>query len=905
MKYYTHSIEEVAKHLSTSIKKGLSTKKANELLNQYGENKLQEAKKKSLLVIFINQFRSFIIYILLFAIILSSIQGEYVDAIVILVILLVNAIIGFVQEIKAEKAVDSLKKLSALHIHVLRNGKKQRIDAQELVPGDIIFIEEGTKVPADARIITSSGLYVNESSLTGESVSVLKDTTIIKKESALANQKNMVFSGTLVTRGKATAIVTSTGMDSQIGKIATMISSVKEKLTPLQKKLNSLGKKIGLFTIVISLIILITGIFTENLFMHIVDGNYALFLAGAGKWLLLAVALAVAAVPEGLPAIVTIALSSGMKKMVKRNALIRHLPSVETLGETTIICSDKTGTLTQNEMTVRKLYTYGKLYDVTGKGYFTKGQILGDKSIGESERTLLRIGALCNNASLKLKGKKVAISGDPTEAALLVSAAKAKYSYEKLRKQWKCLYEEPFDSNRKMMSTVHKDPNSKKIVVYTKGAPERVLAKCSKILVNNKIKKLTPAMKKNIIQENALFGKNALRVLGFAYKTTKQKKGFTKAIEKDLIFVGLQAMIDPPRDEVKHAIKTCHHAGIDVIMITGDNKITAQAIAKEIGLNGKAMEGAYFGRLSKAKQKKAVQEIRIFARVEPEHKMQIVEALQSLGHVVAMTGDGVNDAPAIKRADLGIAMGITGTDVAKESSEMILLDDNFTSIVNAVEEGRGIFRNVKKFVNYLLSSNLGEIFIIFFAVLLFGVESLPLTAIMLLWLNLVTDGLPALALSVDPNPPDVMKRPPTNASKGIMTKTMMAHIFFVSILITIGVLGLFKWAGALHSGDLLHMQTMAFTAVILFELIRLQTIRSEDNLGLFSNTWLLLAVITSIGLQLLVVYTPLSQFFGTVPLTITDWVMIVGVGATIYLLNIAGVRLHYKIRHGTKKSLRT
>ncbi|RJQ17295.1 calcium-translocating P-type ATPase, SERCA-type [Candidatus Woesearchaeota archaeon] len=879
--FYNQSSQEIMQSFSVDPILGLKESQIDESRKKYGWNELQEKKKKSAFIIFISQFRSFIIYILFFAIILSLIQKEYVDAIIILFILLLNAIIGFVQEYRAEKAIAALKKLSGLKAKVLRNGNLVMIETKEIVPGDILFLEEGNKIPADGRIIEAAVFHVSEASLTGESVPVEKTAELLQGELPLADQKNMVFSGTVVTKGRAKVVVTATGMHAEIGKIADLLSKVEEQLTPLQKKLDDLGKKIGMGTIAICIVVLLVGLFSTGLW-NILFSDTAAFIKGAEHWLLLSVALAVAAVPEGLPAIVTIALAIGVKKMIRRNALMRNLPSVETLGETTVICSDKTGTLTKNEMTVRKVFSSNKECAVTGEGYAIQGQILG-----KADNLLFQIGVLCNDATLYVENNQLKVSGDPTEAALLVSAEKAGVKHDVLQKTWKRVSEEPFDAIRKMMTTVNIDPKTKKKLIFTKGAPEKVIEHCTRILINGKIIKMTPAVKKSILEKNNEFAKGALRVLAFAYK--EQDK---KALEENLIFVGLQAMIDPPHPEVKEAIATCRKAGIRVIMITGDNKLTAEAIAKEVGIFGDAMEGLTFAQLPKEQQLKFLETTSIFSRVEPSHKMLIVELLQSKGEIVAMTGDGVNDAPALKKADLGIAMGITGTDVAKESSQMVLTDDNFASIVHAVEEGRGIFENIKKFVNYLLSCNLGEVFIIFFALLLFGVQNLPLTAVMLLWLNLITDGLPALALSVDPNPKDLMSKPPRKTS--IMNRSMMFNIIYVSILITVGVLGLFLWSKS-SGNDLAHMQTVAFTAIIVLELVRLQAIRSEYKLGIFSNKYLVLAVLFSVGLQLLVVYTPLSVFFGTVALTLFDWGIILFVAFIVLLLTILGVGIKNKL----------
>jgi len=883
MKYYNQGIKEVLNILESDEKKGLHAYAIESRRNKYGFNELQAHKKLNPFMLFLRQFQSFIIYILFFAVIIALIAKEYIDVTVILFILLLNAAIGFWQEWKAERDIAALRKMVGSKAKIIRDGKMKIVDARELVPGDIIQLEEGNKVPADARLISTISLQIAESSLTGESAPVTKVSDTIDGERPLAERKNMVFSGTLVTKGKGTAVVVSTGMHTQIGKIAGMINDTGIELTPLQKRLDNLGKWIGAATIIVCILVFITGIMRNDLHHLLLAGNYVEFLFESKEWLMIAVALAVAAVPEGLPAIVTIALAIGVMKMVKRNVLVRRLPSVETLGETTVICSDKTGTLTRNEMTVRKIFADNKVIDVGGEGYDLEGDFtVGGKPWKSSEHIILKAGALCNDAHFEVADKRTEIIGDPTEAALLVSAYKTGIDYKELRKTNSRITEEPFDSVRKMMSVAYKEGS--KNYVYTKGAPEQVLKLCNKIIIDGKVKTLTAENKKEILTQNTKFAKQSLRVLAFAYKEYKNDK----SLESDLVFIGLQGMIDPPHKEVKGAIARCSTAGIRVLMITGDNLHTAQSIADEIGIKGNAIEGLEFGKMSREEQKAILKTTSIFARVEPKHKLRIVELLQEEKEVVAMTGDGVNDAPAIKKSDLGIAMGITGTDVAKEASDMILQDDNFTSIVNAVEEGRGIYENIRKFVNYLLSCNVGEVLVIFVGIVL-GWD-IVMTAVMLLWLNVVTDGLPALALSVDPNPKNLMEKPPVKASEGIMNNSMKFNIIYVSILIAIGVLSLFWWATQ-QNVSLAYAQTMAFTAIIVMELVRLQAIRSEYKLGIFSNKFLVLAVASSLFLQLLVLYTPLGHFFGTVSLGVVDWLLILTVSAIVYVFNTAGEQL--------------
>ncbi len=889
MEFYQQSKEGVLKGLRVDPERGLSSLEIGRRRIEYGWNELKAKKGVNPFLLFLRQFKSFIIYILIFAVILSFIAREYVDAFVILAILIFNALLGFFQEYKAEKAIESLKKLAGLRAKVIRNGGIILIDSKELVPGDILLLEEGSRVPADARILEAIALGVSEAALTGESMPVSKHADSLENEIGLADQRNMLFSGTIIARGRGKAVVVETGMKSEIGKIAGMIAEIEEEQTPLQKKLESLGKRIGAATLVICFLIFLLGALKDDLFQVLLSEGFLAFIFASKTWFLTAVSLAVAAVPEGLPAIVTIVLALGVVRMAKRNALIRRLPSVETLGETTVICSDKTGTLTKGEMTVRVAYTNFKQIEIGGDGYTLQGEVKGEHGLKNEDLLLFKIGVLCNNASLVMKGRNLEISGDPTEAALLVSAEKAGIRHLMLRKSSPRIQEEPFDSTRKMMSTVHEDARGRKYV-FTKGAPENLLEKCDRILVDGRIMRLTPPLKKRVLDQNTAYAQKALRMLGFAYKEYKENE----FLEEHLVFVGLQGMIDPPHPEVKDSIVRCKEAGIRVIMVTGDHRNTAEAIAREIGIEGESIEGLEFSKLSGEKQIEVIERVNIFSRVEPRHKMIIVDLLQKKGEVVAMTGDGVNDAPAIKKADLGIAMGLTGTDVTKETSDMILQDDNFTSIVNAVEEGRGVYDNIKKFVNYLLSCNLGEILIIFFAILLGW--PLPLTAVMLLWLNLVTDGLPALALGVDPYAKDLMKRPPRRAKEGILDRGMMFNILFVSILITLGVLGLFFWAMQNYGEEsTVKIQTIALTSLIVMELARLQAIRSEYKIGAFSNKYLLLAVASSLALQLLIVYTPLSRFFGTTALSLLDWGWILGAGIIVFMVNLLGLRVKNKL----------
>ena len=855
-KYYSYSDEETIKLLKTS-RKGLTKQEAEHRLQVYGLNELKAEKGISPFRIFLEQFSSPLIWILLFALVVSIFLKETTDAIVIGLIVILNAVLGFMQEYRAEKSIEALKRMASPQAKVIRDDKEQKIESKYLVPGDLIVLETGDKVPADSRLIEIHSLDTHEAALTGESLPIKKDTTKLAEKTPLADRKNMVYASTIISKGRGQAIVTFTGMLTQVGKIAKLIKEAHEKQTPLQKKLRELGKYLTIAVIVVAIVVFLAGIFTGQ---------------AASVMFLTAIALAVAAIPEGLPAVITISLALGVQRMVKKNALVRKLPSVETLGSVNVICTDKTGTLTHNQMTVTKIWSNDLIYDVTGSGYEPKGTFVVNKKLANPEplHQMLKIGSLCNDAKLNGINKDREVLGDPTEAALVVSAEKAGFTQKELEKSEPRVDEIPFSSERKMMTTIHKTKSGK--VSYTKGAPDIIIEKCNQILVNGKILRLDRNKKKEILKQNETFAGEALRVLGFAYNENFKK---SEDSEKDMIFVGLQAMIDPPREEVKAAIKVCQDAGIRVIMITGDHITTAQAIAKELGITGKAITGQ---ELEKLNLDREIKNIGIFARVNPEHKLKIVHALKKKGNIVAMTGDGVNDAPALKKADIGIAMGISGTDVAKEASDMILTDDNFTSIVSAIEEGRGIFDNIKKFVNYLLSSNLGEIIVILMASLI-GLP-LPLTAIQILWINLVTDGLPATALSLDPHAKGIMTRKPKAATESILNKDLTRNIIVFGSLIGIATLIMF-W---LYQGSgLAKAQTVAFTSLVVFELARIRMVRAHYKLGIFSNKWLVAAVVGSVLLHLLTIYTPLATVFGTEPLALIDWIFI-SIAAIILLI---------------------
>lgn len=867
MLFQSSGIDSVFRELGTSDR-GLSRDEAVFRFGKFGANEIRQKKVVSPLKIFFDQFKSFIVGILFVAVVVSLLVGEWIDALVIGVILLINAVLGFVQEFRAERAIEALRGLVSLKAVVVRDGVESRIDAKELVPGDIIVLETGDRVPADARLIECVDLEVMEASLTGESVPSVKGLELSDGLS-IADQGNMVFSFTIITKGRGKGVVVRTGMDSEVGRIADMIQNVKPVLTPLQLKFKSLGEVLGVASIVVCVIVFFVGVLFGN---------------GVSKMLLVSLSLAVAAIPEGLPAIVTISLALGVQRLVKRNVLVRKLSSVETLGSTNVICTDKTGTLTHNEMTVRKLFVNGKVFDVGGSGYKDEGVFsLGGKVVDPVDfRLLLEIGALCNDAKLSDAG----VVGDPTEAALLVSAAKGKVNHSLLSVEVPRIGEIQFSSERKRMSTFHSLKG--KSVVFSKGAPDVVLELCDRVLEDGMIRRLTREDKRGILDVNDGFASEALRVLGFAFKESD------KLDEDNLVFVGLQGMIDPPREEAKLAIAKCNAAGIKVVMITGDHKRTAEAVASELGLVGRAVDGKELDSIVDLGE--VVDDIVIYARVDPRHKLRIVEAFKSKGYVVAMTGDGVNDAPALKRADMGVAMGISGTDVAKEASDMVLTDDNFVSIINAVEEGRTIFDNIKIFIKYLLVGNVAGILAVVVS-LVVGLP-LPLLALQILWFNLVTETIPSIALTREPPEKDVMTRKPRRSGESFILRGEVFGMVVSGIIMTVGVLGIFYF-GLVSKGwvfgevvDLnnlpgyyLYATTLAFSALVLFQLFNVFNMKSPNSSiffeELFNNKWLLLAVFVSLALQFVVVYSPLGAFFHTVALSFRDWLLVFLVSSSV------------------------
>ncbi|MGQ9721350.1 MAG: calcium-transporting P-type ATPase, PMR1-type [Candidatus Jordarchaeum sp.] len=877
------NVESVEAALKTGLS-GVKKEEAKRRLEEFGPNILQERKGPSALRIFAEQFKNYLIMILIAASIIAIFLGDLTDAFVISVVVILNALLGFYQEYRAEKSIEALKKLTAPRAIVIREGHEEEIPASELIPGDLVIIETGDRVPADIRISESTKLEIDESILTGESIPVKKRVERLEvKNLPVSDRSNMAYMSTIVTRGRGNGYVVSTGMKTEIGRIAELIQTVEHEETPLQIKLKDLAKKLTYAVILICVIVFLTGILRQ-------ENIFDMFLAAVG--------LAVAAIPESLPAVVTITLALGVQRMAKRNAVIRKLPAVQTLGSATIICSDKTGTFTKNEMTVTKLYTNNNVYDVTNIGYNPKGEFYHeDSKVNPREipslELLLTIGTLCNNAKLE-KNETWHIIGDPTEGALIVAAEKAGLKQEELGKQFPRVGEIPFESERKIMSTIHKTPEGKKIA-YVKGAAEIILNLSSKKYSDGQIRELTTKEKTELLKINQNMASDALRVLAMAYRELPEEyqEYTTENVEKDLIFVGFEGMLDPPREEAIMAVQTSKKAGIKVVMITGDNEFTARSIARKLGLlegDSKVLTGADLENMSEAQLDEVVQEVAVYARVSPEHKLRIVKSLQKKDHIVAMSGDGVNDAPALRKADIGVAMGITGTDVAKEASDMILVDDNFASSVAAVEEGRTIYNNIKKTVYFLLSTNAGEILTIFIG-LIIGLP-IPVIAVQILWINLVTDSFPALALSVDPPEKGVMFRHPRDPGEPVITKRMLYNMVGVGTLMCVSTLLLYSFTLGVFSSfginyaELELARTIAFTNLVFLQLFNAFNTRSRREsifkIGLFSNKYLVLGTIISVVLQLAVVYLPpLQILFRTVSLSPLELGVVILVSSSI------------------------
>jgi Ca2+-transporting ATPase len=897
-KWYQVEIGQAVQMLESDLCKGLDDSQVKAKREKFGSNELEEETGKPIWSMFLDQFKEFLVILLFIAAIVSGFLGEWFDSGVIMAIVILNAVIGVFQEYKAEQSLAALKRLSAPLAKILRNGHVKPIPAQELVPGDIIILEAGDFVPADARLIEAVNLKIEEAALTGESVPAEKTDAVFTQELPLGDQKNLAFMGTVVTYGRGKAIVVNTGMSTEIGRIADLIKQAIPEPTPLQQKLAEFGKYLGTLAILVCALIFILGwLRGENL--------TAMFLTS--------VSLAVAAIPEGLPAIVTIVLAIGVQRLAKQRAIIRKLPAVETLGAATVICSDKTGTLTQNQMTVKKVFAAGKWHEVTGQGYNPSGEFLDNgkpASVGEGPlKTLLLCGALCNDALLEEDWKEDEqtwkIIGDPTEGALVVAAAKAGIDQELLAKKYERVYEIPFDSDRKLMTTIIKgglpDSHLKKIETespkglwaITKGAPDIVLSRCSSVLTADGIKDLTPQLTEELMKHNGAMAQDALRVLGVAVRRMPEANRIDlKTVEAEMTFIGFWGMIDPPRPEVKDSIAECRSAGIKPVMITGDHRDTATAIARELGLlreDELVLTGQELDNIGDDELNRKAEKISVYARVSPQHKVRIVNIFRNKGHVVAMTGDGVNDAPALKRADIGAAMGITGTDVAKSASEMVLADDNFATIVGAVREGRVIYENIKKSVYFLLSCNIGEIFGILLAIL-FQLP-VPLLAIQILWVNLVTDSFPALALGMEPAEPGIMKRKPRRKEEGIFVKGMKRTIVFEGFLI--GALTILAfYIGVNYNGSIEQGRTMAFATLSLSQLFHVFNFRSVRNSiynkGMAVNKYLLGAAVFSGMVQLAVMLIPAFRtVFKVVPLDLNHWLtVIVFAIATIPLVEI-------------------
>ena len=911
---YRKRIDEVANELGTDKQHGLPDDEARARLDRLGPNALVAQSAVPVWRRFLAQFQDVLVILLLTATAISAglwaLERDAAlpyEAIAIFAVVLLNAAIGYIQESRAEAAVAALRAMSAAEATVIRSGERRSVRASEIVPGDVILIEEGDTIPADGRLFQSTALRTTEAALTGESLPVDKGTTPIADEVALGDRGNMVFSGTAAIYGHGAAIVTATGMRTEMGRVADLLEKTADEATPLQKELDRTGKRLGVVVVAIAIVMIVTIIVVEE-----IRGLSALV-----DVLILGVALAVAAVPEGLPAVVTAVLSLGVQRMARRNAIVRHLAAVETLGSASVIASDKTATLTKNEMTVRAVVTASGRVTFDGSGYAPVGAVRRDgggpldgQLRTELERTLAAAGR-ANNAVVQEQEGHWIVQGDPTEGALLVAARKVGLQAETLDERLPRIGEVPFSSERKLMSTIHRDAEtSNRRVVFTKGAPDVLLTRCSFEVMGNDQRPLTPERRAEILQVNDALAGEALRTLGIAGRwlpesmlARQDADGPDESIERDLVFAGLIGMIDPPRPQAREAVARAQRAGIRPVMITGDHPRTAAVIAQELGIarDSRVVIGAELEKQSKDARARTVSEVSVYARFSPEHKLRLVDALRRTGAVVAMTGDGVNDAPALKKADIGIAMGITGTDVSKEAADMVLADDNFATIVAAVEEGRAIFANIRKFLRYLLSSNIGEVLTMFFGVLLAkyiglqtesGAVALPLLATQILWINLVTDGPPALALGVDPADGSLMEQPPRPVGEGVLTPRMWRGIALVGVIMAAGTL--FVLDASLPggfvdgSGNLRYAQTMALTTLMLFQIFNVVNARSDEEsafVHLFTNHWLWAAIGLSLALQVAVVYAAVLQHaFGTVGLTGEDWVYCVVVASSVLWL---------------------
>ncbi|MDL5022991.1 calcium-translocating P-type ATPase, SERCA-type [Bacillus velezensis] len=881
MKFHEMGQTDLLKATNTSIKQGLTEKEVKKRLEKHGPNELQEGKRTPAIAVFFAQFKDFMVLVLLAATLISGFLGEYVDAVAIMAIVFVNGVLGFFQERRAEKSLHALKELSTPYVSALRDGSWKKIQSKELVPGDIMKFSSGDRIGADVRIVEAKSLEIEESALTGESIPVVKQADKLRKpDVSLGDISNMAFMGTIVTRGNGVGVVVGTGMNTAMGKIADMLESAGSLSTPLQRRLEELGKILIIVALLLTVLVVAVGVLQGH-------ELYSMFLAG--------VSLAVAAIPEGLPAIVTVALSIGVQRMIKQKSIVRKLPAVETLGCASVICSDKTGTLTQNKMTVTHMWSGGKTFKVSGIGYEPEGVFTRDeREIKPKDEKILEqmlvFGALCNTSEIALKDGHYVLDGDPTEGALLTAARKGGYSNDWLSGQYRVVAEFPFDSVRKMMTVIVEDKEKKQFVI-TKGAPDVLIDRSSHLMYDARSAPFSGEKKAETEAVLKELASQALRTIAIAYKPLKPgEKPTMEQAEKNLTMLGLSGIIDPPRPEVRQAIKECREAGIKTVMITGDHVETAKAIAKDLRLlpkKGRVMDGKTLNELTEKELIETVDDVYVFARVSPEHKLKIVKAFQENGHVVAMTGDGVNDAPAIKQADIGVAMGVTGTDVAKEASSLILVDDNFATIKSAIKEGRNIYENIRKFVRYLLASNVGEILVMLFAMLL--ALPLPLVPIQILWVNLVTDGLPAMALGMDQPEGDLMRRKPRHPKEGVFARKLGWKVVSRGFLIGAATILAFIIVYHRNPENLPYAQTVAFATLVLAQLIHVFDCRSETSVfsrNPFENIYLLGAIISSIFLMVIVIYyPPLQPIFKTVPITPGDWMLIIGMsGIPTFLL---------------------
>ena len=854
--YFNQSAEDTAEALGVDLSTGLTKKEADERSARYGKNRLEGGKEKTVFQMALEQLKDFLVIILIIAAVISAALGETLEGVIIIAIVVLNTILGVYQENKASNALKALKEMASPHAKVLREGKIIQVASSDVVPGDIAILEAGDYIPADLRLIETVNLKIDEAALTGESVPVEKDAqALLKEDAALGDRVNCAYMGTVITYGRGKGVITDIGMQTQMGNIAGMLSQVPDESTPLQKKLDGLGKLLGIVCLGICVLIFLLGLWHG---MELFD----IFMTS--------VSLAVAAIPEGLTVVVTVVLAMGMQKMVKCNAIIKRLGAVETLGSTTVICSDKTGTLTQNKMTIQKLYDGERVYHVSGSGYSPEGAVtdMDGREAGDSVKKLIEGGLLCNDASYHPKDES--IIGDPTEGAMVVLAYKCSMEKDAWEKKYPRIQEIPFDSDRKLMSTFHKIDGQ--IVMYTKGAPDELLRRCEKIEIGGEAVSLDDQKREEILAQNQRFAEAALRVIGVAYRVTDRAEASLE-MEDHLTFVGLMGMIDPPREEARDAVAVCKRAGIQVKMITGDHKITASAIGRQLGIEtDRTVEGREISQMSDDELRQCVKKTNIFARVSPEHKVRLVDAVRADGNIAAMTGDGVNDAPSLKHADIGIAMGITGTDVSKEAADMILTDDNFASIVRAVAEGRTIYSNIRKVVGFLLSCNIGEILVILFA-MLFDLP-VPLVAIQLLSINLITDAFPAFALGMEKEEPGVMERKPRDPAEPIVNKKMAVAVMIQSLALAAGTLGSFLYGLYVHD-SLDVARSACFFTIVLGELLRAYSARSETvsvfRMKVFENGYLNKCVLASVAFMAASIYVPfLNPVFSTVPLTVDE-----------------------------------